>query len=119
MQHEYIKVYKTRAREGDQQPHQVDVYPASQLGGAQRQTEGLRLGTIEGAIGPAELFVGADPRFQALAMSGLFKSREHVRRALDVPDFRKAIFDVAAPRNLVGIGLQRLRPAGFRVQVAG
>ena len=83
----------------------VEVYPASQLGGAQRQVEGLRLGTIEAAIGPSELFFGADPRFQVLALAGLFKNNEHARRALDVPAFRKAIVDFTDPRGLVTIGL--------------
>src|SRR6266511_4564770 len=59
MQHEFIKVYKTELEKATNNRIKVEVYPASQLGGAQRQTEGLRLGTIEGAIGPVELFVGA------------------------------------------------------------
>ena len=105
MQHEYIKVYKTELEKATNNRIKVDVYPASQLGGAQRQTEGLRLGTIEAAIGPVELFVGADQRFQVPALAGLYKDREHLRRVVDVPAFRKAIFDVAAARGMVGLGL--------------
>jgi TRAP-type C4-dicarboxylate transport system substrate-binding protein len=105
LQHEYIKVFKREIEKATNNRIRVDVYPAGQLGGAPRQTEGLRLGTIEGAIGPAELFVGADPRFQALAMAGLFGSVEHARKAMTVPEVRQAIFDVAAQRNIVGIGI--------------
>src|SRR5205823_13549742 len=105
MQHEYIKVFKTELEKATNNRIQVGVYPASQLGGAQRQTEGLRLGTIEAAIGPVELFVGADPRFQVPALAGLYKSREQLRRVLDIPEFRKIIFDVAASRGLVGLSL--------------
>ena len=72
MQHEYIKVYKGELEKATNNRIRVEIYPASQLGGAQRQVEGLRLGTIEAAIGPSELFFGADPRFQVLAMAGLF-----------------------------------------------
>jgi C4-dicarboxylate-binding protein DctP len=104
LQHEYIKVYKRELEKATNNRIRVDIYPAAQLGAAQRQTEGLRLGTIEAAMGPAELFVGADPRFQALAMAGLFDSIEHARRALNVPQVRQAIYDVAAARNLLGIG---------------
>src|SRR5919106_244264 len=104
LQHEYIKVYKRELEKATNNRIRVDIYPAAQLGAAQRQTEGLRLGTIEAAIGPAELFVGADPRFQALAMAGLFDSVEHARRAMNVPQVRQVTFDVAAQRNLVGIG---------------
>jgi TRAP-type transport system periplasmic protein len=103
MQHEYIKVYKREIEKLTNGRIKVGIYPAGQLGGAARQTEGVRLGTIEAAIGPAELFVGADPRFQGLAMAGLFKNIDHARRAVDVPSVKKAIFDVAAERNLVGI----------------
>ena len=105
MQHEYIKVFKAELEKATNNRIKVEVYPASQLGGAQRQTEGLRLGTIEAAIGPAELFVGADQRFQVPALAGLYKSREHLRRVIDVPAFRKAIFDVAAARGTVGLSL--------------
>jgi TRAP-type C4-dicarboxylate transport system substrate-binding protein len=105
MQHEYIKVFKAELEKATNGRIFVGVYPASQLGGAQRQTEGLRLGTIEAAIGPVELFVGADPRFQVPALAGLFNSREHLRHVLDVPAFRKALFDVAATRGTVGLSL--------------
>jgi TRAP-type transport system periplasmic protein len=105
MQHEYMKVYKTELEKATNNRIRVDIYPAAQLGSAQRQVEGLRLGTIEAAIGPSELFFGADPRFQVLALAGLFKNNEHARRAIDVPAFRKAIVDFTDPRGLVTIGL--------------
>src|SRR5262245_27274556 len=104
MQHEYIKMYKAELEKATNRIR-VEIYPASQLGGAQRQVEGLRLGTIEAAIGPSELFFGADPRFQVLALAGLFKDNEHARKALDVPEFRKAIVDFTDPRGIVTIGL--------------
>jgi TRAP-type C4-dicarboxylate transport system substrate-binding protein len=105
MQHEYMKVYKSELEKATNNRIRVDVYPAAQLGSAQRQVEGLRLGTIEAAIGPSELFFGADPRFQVLALAGLFKSNAHARRAIDLPQFRKAIVDFTDPRGLVTIGL--------------
>ena len=105
VQHEYIKVFKRELEQATNNRIKVEVYPASQLGGAPRQTEGLRLGTIEAAIGPAELFVGADPRFQVPALAGLYRDREHLRRMVEVPQFRKAIFDVAAARGTVGMSI--------------
>jgi TRAP-type transport system periplasmic protein len=105
MQHEYMKVYKAALEKATNNRIKVEIYPASQLGGAPRQVEGLRLGTIEAAIGPSELFFGADPRFQVLALAGLFKNNEHARRALDVPAFRKAITDFTEPRGIITIGL--------------
>src|SRR5262249_52556589 len=70
VQHEFIKMYKAEIEKTTNNRIKVEVYPAGQLGSAARQAEGLRLGTIEAASGPAELFVGADPRFQGLAMAG-------------------------------------------------
>jgi TRAP-type C4-dicarboxylate transport system substrate-binding protein len=103
VQHEYIKVYKRELEQATSNRIKVEIYPASQLGGAPRQTEGVRLGTIEAAIGPPELFVGADPRLQVPALAGLFRDREHMRRLVRLPDFRKAIFDVTAARGMVGM----------------
>jgi TRAP-type C4-dicarboxylate transport system substrate-binding protein len=101
VQHEYIKVYKEELEKATGGKIKVEVYPAGQLGGAPRQTEGLRLGTIEAAIGPSELFFGADPRFQVLAMAGLFKNNEHARKAIDVPAFRQPIVDFTGPRGVL------------------
>ncbi len=120
MQHEFIKVYKAELEKATNNRIKVEIYPASQLGGAQRQTEGLRLGTIEAAIGPVELFVGADPRFQVPALAGLYKGREHLRRVVDVPEFRKAIFDIAAARGTVGLSLHAydMQSFAFKAPVA-
>jgi TRAP-type C4-dicarboxylate transport system substrate-binding protein len=105
VQHEFIKMYKTELEKATNNRIKVEVYPAGQLGSAPRQAEGLRLGTIEAASGPAELFVGADPRFQGLAMAGLFKDLAHVRSSVLVPQLRQAVSEVAASRGLVLLGI--------------
>jgi TRAP-type transport system periplasmic protein len=103
MQHEYINIYKPALEKRTNGRIRVDVYAGAQLGNQQRQIEGLRVGTIEAAIGPAELFAGADPRFQVLAMAGIWKDRAHARRVLDKEDVRKLIADVASQRQMVAI----------------
>ncbi|MPZ37296.1 MAG: hypothetical protein GEU95_04405 [Rhizobiales bacterium] len=105
VQHEYMKNFKTELEKATNNRIKVEIYPAAQLGGAPRQAEGLRLGTIEAASGPAELFVGADQRFQVLAMAGLFKSNDHARRVLNVPAFRKIWENFTASRGMINIGL--------------
>jgi TRAP-type C4-dicarboxylate transport system substrate-binding protein len=119
LQHEYIKVFKTEIEAATKGRIKVQAYPASQLGGAQRQTESLRLGTIEAAIGPAELFVGADQRFQGLAMGGLFTSMDQARAAVQTDGVRKAVSDVAAERKLllIGINLYDLQSFTFKTPV--
>jgi len=104
-QHEYINIYKPALEKATNGRIKVEVYPGGQLGNQQRQIEGLRLGTIEAAIGPAELFAGADPRFQVLAMGGIFKDRAHARRVMNVETVRKAVSDIALQRQMTVIGL--------------
>ena len=58
VQHEFIKFYKAELEKESNNRIRVDIYPASQLGGAQRQSEGLRLGTIEAATGLALVLGG-------------------------------------------------------------
>jgi C4-dicarboxylate-binding protein DctP len=105
VQHEYIKTYKAEIEKATNNRIKVEIYPAGQLGGAPRQTEGVRLGTIEAAIGPSELFFGADRRFQVLALAGLFKNNEHARKVLNVPAFRKLFSDFTATRGMITMGL--------------
>ena len=90
IQHENLKLYKEELEKVTGGRIKVEVYPAGQLGGAPRQTEGLRTGTIEAAMGPPELFFGADRRFQVLAMAGLFKDNAHARNVLDNQAFRRS-----------------------------
>jgi TRAP-type C4-dicarboxylate transport system substrate-binding protein len=105
VQHEYIKTYKAEIEKATDNRIKVEIYPAGQLGGAPRQTEGVRLGTIEAAIGPSELFFGADRRFQVLALAGLFKNNEHARRSLDNAALRQTFSDFSATRGMITMGL--------------
>ncbi len=106
VQHETLKLYKDELEKVTGGRIKVEVYPAGQLGGAPRQTEGLRLGTIEAAMGPPELFFGADRRFQVLAMAGLFKDNAHARRVLDNPQFRKIFTDFSTTRGMIPMNFQ-------------
>lgn len=106
VQHETLKLYKDELEKATGGKIKVEIYPAGQLGGAPRQTEGLRLGTIEAAMGPPELFFGADRRFQVLAMAGLFKDNAHARRALDNAAFRKLFSDFSVTRGMIPMNFQ-------------
>ena len=104
VQHENLKLYKEELEKVTGGRIKVEVYPAGQLGGAPRQTEGLRLGTIEAAMGPPELFFGADRRYQVLAMAGMFKDNAHSRKVLDVPEFRKIFSEFSVTRGMIPMG---------------
>ncbi len=107
---EYMRAYKEALEKKTGGRIKVEIYPAAQLGAAPRQVEGLRLGTVQAAIGPAELFVGADPRLQAVALPGIFSDDAHARRTIIVPAVRKAIADVVASRHLLLIGITAYGP---------
>ena len=104
VQHENLKLYKEELEKVTGGRIKVEVYPAGQLGGAPRQTEGLRLGTIEAAMGPPELFFGADRRYQVLAMAGMFKDNAHARKVLDIPEFRKIFSEFSVTRGMIPMG---------------
>lgn len=107
---EYMRAYKEALEKKTNGRIKVEIYPAAQLGAAPRQIEGLLLGTVQAAIGPAELFVGADPRLQAVALPGIFENDMHARRTIVVPSVRKAIADVVASRHLILIGITAFSP---------
>ncbi len=104
VQHENLKLYKDALEKAAGGRIKVEVYPQGQLGGAPRQTEGLRTGTIEAAMGPPELFFGADRRYQVLAMAGLFKDNAHARKVLDNQQFRKIFSDFSVTRGMIPMG---------------
>ena len=105
IQHEYMKVFKTELEKATNGKIKVEIYPASQLGAFNRMLEGLRLGTVEGLIAPAEFYAGADSRYQGLAMTGLFNDVNHARRVLDLPEARQTIYAIGEGRGFVTVGL--------------
>ena len=105
IQHEYMKVFKAELEKATNGKIKVEVYPASQLGAFNRMLEGLRLGTVEGLIVPAEFYAGADARYQGLAMTGLFHDVDHARRVLDLPEARQTIYALGEGRGFVTVGL--------------
>lgn len=110
---QFMEQYKAALEKATNGRIKVELYPAAQLGSAPRQLEGLRLGTIQAAIGPAELMVGADERLQVMAFPGLFKNDAHARRTILVPEVRKAISDVVSSRGLALVGITTYAPQAF------
>ena len=81
MQHEYIKVYKTELEKATNNRIKVEVYPASQLGGAQRQTEGLRLGDHRGRDRPGRAVRRRRPALRRCRRSpGSTRTGQHLQR---------------------------------------
>jgi TRAP-type transport system periplasmic protein len=102
-QHQFIKFYKEELEKASGGRIEVQVYPASQLGPIPREIEGVQLGNIQGFIGPVDFFVGVDPRFGVFSAPLLFKGDANAEATIHDPAVQKAMFDLAAPKRMVGI----------------
>jgi TRAP-type transport system periplasmic protein len=102
-QHQFIKFYKDELEKASGGRIEVQVYPASQLGPIPREIEGVQLGNIQGFIGPVDFFVGVDPRFGVFSAPLLFKDDANAEATIHDPAVQKAMFDLAAPKRMVGI----------------
>jgi C4-dicarboxylate-binding protein DctP len=93
--HEWFKIFKSRieARAGDR--IKVEIYPASQLGSAQRTIEGVTMGTVEVAMNASGFYEGLEPRFGVLSATGIFDDPVHGN---------KVVNDAKARELLAGFG---------------
>jgi len=102
-QHQFIKFYKEEVEKASGGRIEVQIYPASQLGPIPREIEGVQLGNIQGYVGPVDFFVGVDPRFGAFSTPMLFRDETNAAATIHDPTVQKAMFDLAAPKRMVGI----------------
>lgn len=102
-QHQFIKFYKEEVEKASGGRIEVQIYPASQLGPIPREIEGVQLGNIQGYIGPVDFFVGVDPRFGVFSTPMLFRDEPNAAATIHDPTVQKAMFDLAAPKRMVGI----------------
>jgi len=102
-QHQFIKFYKEEVEKASGGRIEVQIYPASQLGPIPREIEGVQLGNIQGYVGPVDFFVGVDPRFGVFSTPTLFRDEANAAATIHDPTVQKAMFDLAAPKRMVGI----------------
>jgi TRAP-type transport system periplasmic protein len=102
-QHQFIKFYKEEVEKESGNRIEVQIYPASQLGPIPREIEGVQLGNIQGYVGPVDFFVGVDPRFGVFSAPMLFRDEANAAATIRDPTVQKAMFDLAAPKRMVGI----------------
>jgi TRAP-type transport system periplasmic protein len=102
-QHQFIKFYKEQIEKASGGRIEVQIYPASQLGPIPQEIQGVQLGSVQGYIGPVDFFVGVDPRFGVFSAPMLFKDEKNAAATIHDPAIEKAMFDLAAPKRMVGI----------------
>ena len=93
---------------------QIDVYPQSQLGSELELAEGLRIGTIDFAVGSVGNLTPLIPEGGLLGVPYIIESQEHLNKLID-PDgtFIKALSDKITSKN-IGIVLLGLPTNGVR-----
>jgi TRAP-type C4-dicarboxylate transport system substrate-binding protein len=103
-QHQYIKFFKEAVEKASNGRIEVGVFPRSELGPIPRMIDGLQLGTVEAYIGPADFYVGVDPRLGVFSAPMMFKDNDHASRTVLDPSLNQEILDLVVPKGMVGIG---------------
>ena len=104
-QHQYIKFYKEALEKASGGRIEVGIYPRSELGPIPRMIDGLQLGTIEAYIGPADFYVGIDPRFGVYSTPMLFKDKDHATRTVFDPSLNEYALTLGEPKGISGLGI--------------
>jgi TRAP-type C4-dicarboxylate transport system substrate-binding protein len=103
--HQYAKNYAAAIERDSGGRIKPEVYPASQLGSIQQQTEGVQFGAIQCQFVAPEFLVGIDERFEVLAAPALVKSMAQGQRLAADPAVRKLMLGLGADKGLHGVGL--------------
>jgi len=117
-QHQFIKFYKEEVEKDSGGRIEVQIYPASQLGPIPSEIQGVQLGSVQGYIGPVEFFVGVDPRFGVFSAPLLFKSNENAIATVQDPSIQKAMFDMLAPKRMVGLATMDIGASDYGAKKA-
>lgn len=104
-QHQFIKFYKENLEKASKGRIEVAIYPRSELGPIPRMIDGLQLGTIEAYLGPADFYVGVDPRFGVFSTPMLFKDKDHATRTAFDPALNDYALNLGAEKGLIGLGI--------------
>jgi TRAP-type C4-dicarboxylate transport system substrate-binding protein len=97
---DWLNAYKATIEADTQGKVKGQVYPASQLGTAQRTIEGVSMGTIEMALNASGMYEGLDPRFGVLAVPGVFDSIDHAMKVLADAQVRKDLATIAVGKGV-------------------
>jgi TRAP-type transport system periplasmic protein len=117
-QHQFLKFYKEEVEKASGGRIEVQIYPASQLGPIPREVEGVQLGDIQGLITPVDFYVGVDPRFGVFSAPMLFRDDANAAATIHDPAIQKAMFDLAAPKRMVGIATLNLGASDYGAKSA-
>jgi TRAP-type transport system periplasmic protein len=103
--HQYAKNYAAAIERDSGGRIKPEIYPSSQLGSIERQTEGVQFGAIQCQFVAPEFLVGVDERFEVLAAPALVKTFVQGQRLAADPAVQKLMLGLGADKGLRGVGL--------------
>jgi TRAP-type C4-dicarboxylate transport system substrate-binding protein len=112
-QHQYLKFYKEALEKASGGRIEVGIYPRSELGPIPRMIDGLQLGTIEAYMGPADFFVGVEPRFGVFSTPMLFKSGDQASDVVMDPALNSTILGLGEAKGIVGLATLCVGPSNY------
>jgi TRAP-type C4-dicarboxylate transport system substrate-binding protein len=112
-QHEWLRRFAAAVEKDSGGRIKGEIYPASQLGSVPRQIEGVQFGSIQAWIGPPELLVGVDERYQVLSAPGLFSSQDQAVRVMNDPPVRDMMFGLGIDKGLIGLAFAPIGPSSI------
>jgi TRAP-type C4-dicarboxylate transport system substrate-binding protein len=109
--HQFAKDYAAAVEKESGGRIKAEIYPSSQLGSTQRQSEGVQFGVIQCIVVPPEFLVGIDERFELLAAPGLVNSMANGQRVAADPAVKQLMLGLGADKGLHGVGLFMATPS--------
>src|ERR1700759_1256002 len=99
-QEEWLKRFAAAVEKDSGGRIKGEIYNASQLGSIPRQIEGTQFGAIQAWIGPPEVLVGIDERYETLSAPGLFKSFDQDAAVISDPQVKDMMLDLGGNKGL-------------------
>ncbi len=100
VQHQWSSWMKEEVEKKSNGRIKVDLFPKSQLGAIPRQIEGVRLGTQQAFVAPADFFAGVDARYGAFSIPTLFKNKQHAAKVIADPELNKDILALGGDKGM-------------------
>jgi tripartite ATP-independent transporter DctP family solute receptor len=91
----------------------IDIFPAAQLGSEVAMVEGLRLGTLDGAVVHVANASTVVPELAIFSVAYLFKDGDHYEAVINDPKFQERISSLVADKGL-GLKVIGFYSAGVR-----
>ena len=91
----------------------IEVFPAAQLGAEVAMIEGMRLGSVDGAVSHVANAATVVPELAFFSVAYLFQDRDHFERVVNDPVFIARIEELVASHD-VGLKVLGIYSAGVR-----